>query len=292
VKLPEARDLELFLEVSKTENLSRAAERAGMTQPALSLAMKRLEDVVGNQLLLRSKSGVKLTKAGIMLAQEARTLLEDWERITSKVAHDEESLKGRYVLGMHPSVALYTLPHFIPKLLKDNSGLEIKLVHDLSRKISEEVISFRVDIGLVVNPIMHPDLVVKELIKDEVGYWRSKKLTATNDINSDQCVLICDPDLLQSQELMGKLSKKGQVFKRIMTSSSLEVIKSLTLSGAGVGIIPGRVVGAQDKNLEMLKQLPTFSDRICVIYRSDLQRAHGSRRLLDALVHGIHEANF
>ncbi|GAB4417790.1 MAG: LysR family transcriptional regulator [Bacteriovoracaceae bacterium] len=286
MKWPEARDLQLFLEVSRTENLSRAAERAGITQPALSLAMKRLEDIVGNQLLLRSKSGVKLTKAGILLAKEARTLLEDWEKIVGRVAHDEEGLKGRYIIGLHSSVALYTLHHFVPSLLEKWPGLEFKFVHDLSRRIVEEVISFKIDMAIVVNPIAHPDLVIKELIKDEVGFWKARKTTPMNDVEGDDSVLICDPDLLQAQELLGKANKKSSLFKRTLTSSNLEVIKSLTLCGSGVGIIPGRVVG-QEKNLELIKNLPTFQDRICLVYRIDMQRAHGSRSLIDVISNAI-----
>lgn len=286
MKWPEARDLQLFLEVSKTENLSRAAERAGITQPALSLAMKRLEEVIGSQLLLRSKSGVKLTKSGSMLAKEARNLLEEWERIASRAAQDEEGLKGRYVLGMHPSVALYTLPYFVAELMNKYQGLEFKFVHDLSRRVVEEIISFKIDIGIVVNPVSHPDLVIKELIRDEVGFWRAKRVTPMTDIEQGNCVLISDPDLLQSQELLGKANKKHPFFKRSLTSSNLEVVKSLTLSGAGIGIIPGRVVGAE-KNLEMLKTLPTFQDRICLVYRSDMQRAHGSRALIDFISNAI-----
>jgi DNA-binding transcriptional LysR family regulator len=100
--LPNSADLSFFLEVSNTGTMSRAAERLGVTQPALSQSMKRLEIVFDKQLLLRGKGGVTLTKAGEKLAGGARC---------------------RY------------------------SGLEFKLV---------------------INPVSHPDLVTRELFKDEV----------------------------------------------------------------------------------------------------------------------------
>ncbi len=278
--LPNAADLSFFLEVANTSNMSRAAERLGVTQPALSQSMKRLETAFDQQLLLRGKGGVTLTKAGEKLASGARQLIEDWERLKENSAKDEENLRGRYSLGMHSSVALYTVKHFVPKLLSQYPGLEFKMVHDLSRKLAEDIISFKIDFGLIINPVSHPDLVIRELFKDEVSFWRSKKKTAANDLESDDKVLIVEPDLGQTQDLLAKLAKKKITFKRIVTSSNLEVIKELVLSGAGIGIIPGRVVGDDAKKMEVLeKGFPKFQDKLCLIYRADIQKSTASRQL-------------
>lgn len=278
--LPNAADLSFFLEVSNTGNMSRAAERLGVTQPALSQSMKRLEAAFDQQLLLRGKGGVTLTKAGEKLATGARGLLDDWEALKVDSAKDAENLRGRYSLGVHSSVALYTVKHFVPQLLSQYPGLEFKLVHDLSRKLTEDIISFKVDFGLVINPVSHPDLVIRELFKDEVSFWRSKKKTSANDLDSDDKVLIVEPDLNQSQELLAKLAKKKINFKRVITSSSLEVIKELVLNGAGIGIIPGRVVGDDSKKMEVLKAaFPKFQDKLCLIYRADIQKSTASRQL-------------
>ena len=61
--LPNASDIQSFLEVTKTKNISRAAERLGLTQPALSQSIKRLENAFGQQFFIRGKGGVKLTRA-------------------------------------------------------------------------------------------------------------------------------------------------------------------------------------------------------------------------------------
>ncbi len=278
--LPNAADLSFFLEVANTGNMSRAAERLGVTQPALSQSMKRLEIAFDQQLLLRGKGGVTLTKSGEKLFTGARALLDDWESLKEESAKDAENLRGRYSLGLHSSVALYTVKHFVPQLLNQYPGLEFKFVHDLSRKLTEDIISFKLDFGLVINPVSHPDLVIRELFKDEVSFWKSKKKTSANDMNSDEKVLIVEPDLSQSQDLLAKLAKKKITFKRIITSSNLEVIKELVLSGAGVGILPGRVVGDEAKKMEVLgSQFPKFSDRLCLIYRADIQKSTASRQL-------------
>lgn len=274
--LPNANDLYFFLEVAQTGNLSRAAERLGVSQPALSQAMKRLETSFENQLLLRSKSGVVLTKAGQKLSQRARLLLESWQELKDDALKDEDQVRGVYGLGLHSSVALYTLPHFAANLLSEFPHLELRLEHDLSRKITEMVISFKLDFGLVVNPVAHPDLVIKELFTDEVAFFRSKKLKAANEN-----VLITEPDLLQTQELLNQVQKKKNKanFERMLTSSNLEVIKTLVIEGAGVGIVPSRVMGLDNKKVEKISGLPTFKDRICLVYRHDVQRSQAARSL-------------
>jgi DNA-binding transcriptional LysR family regulator len=273
--LPNANDLYFFLEVAQTGNLSRAAERLGVSQPALSQAMKRLEACFENQLLLRSKSGVVLTKSGQKLSQRARTLLESWQELKDEALKDEDQVRGVYGLGIHSSVALYTLPHFFAELLGEFPHLEMRLEHDLSRKITEMVISFKLDFGLVVNPVAHPDLVIKELFTDEVAFYRAKKLKAAN-----KNVLITEPDLTQTQELLNQLQKKKKIsFERMITSSNLEVIRTMVVEGAGVGIVPGRVMGVDNKKVERIPGLPTFKDKICLVYRHDVQKSLAARSL-------------
>lgn len=279
--IPSPAELNYFIEVSNTLNLSRAAERLGITQPTLTLAIQRLENSFGVPLLIRSKSGVKMTQAGHKLASQARLLFEEWQRIKDDALRSESEIRGRYVIGAHPSVALYSLPLFFTDLLLQNENLEIKFMHDLSRKITEEVISFNIDFGIVVNPWPHPDLVIKNLSTDEVSLWVSKKPNELQDPSSGKAVLICDPELLQSQELLKQLVKKGIHFNRTITSPSLEVITSLVAAQAGVGILPSRVATkSKELGLKLLsKEAPKYSDKICLIFRADLQRSKASRSI-------------
>ncbi len=129
--LPSNIDLAYFLEVTATLNVSRAAERLGITQPSLSMSIKRLERSVGAQLLVRSKTGVQLTQAGKFLAIRGKRLLQEWEFIRSGVLSHESELTGRFTLGCHVSVARYALPVFLPRLLKDNPNIGINLEHEL-----------------------------------------------------------------------------------------------------------------------------------------------------------------
>lgn len=278
-------DITYFIEVAQTQNISRAAERLGITQPSLSSAMKRLEDSLGVTLFIRGRTGVQLTKAGKELLGRGRLLILNWEQLRADVNKKETGMSGQYVIGCHPSVALYSLSHFLPKLMQQYSELEIKLTHDLSRKITEGVISFEIDFGIVVNPVRHPDLVIHELCTDDVLFWTASKPSSTQSLNSKTGVLICDLNLMQVQKLVDDLQKNGHGFKRTIQSSSLEVITDLTASGAGVGILPGRVATRiPSQKLRPLEgSLPVFKDKICLIYRADAQKTYGSRMIIDAI---------
>lgn len=282
--LPSPSELHYFIEVSQTLNVSRAAERLGVSQPTLSLAIRRLEHGVGAPLFIRSKSGVRLTRAGQRLAGQARFLVAEWERLQGDAVRGETELRGQYVVGCHPSVALNVGPELMPKLLAANPHLEIQLEHDLSRKITEDVISFKVDFGIVVNPSRHPDLVIQPIGKDVVTLWTTKKPSPLQDLDGSG-VLICDPDLSQSQTLLRQLTRRGLKFQRTVTSSNLEVICSLVAAKAGVGILPGRVASRTPGNkLVSLPKAPTFNDQHCLIYRADAQRSAAAKSLARSLV--------
>lgn len=276
------QEVQYFLECARTGNLSRAAERLGVTQPALTMALKRLEHSAGTQLFHRSKKGVRLTKAGEIFQQEAKSLAEHWTRLKDVLVNSDDELTGTYSIGCHPSVALYSLPQTLPKVMADFPGLRLNLYHDLSRKIAERVIRGELDLAIVVNPVRHPDLVIRPLCKDHMGFWTSKEETPTNRLHSKQPVLICEPELLQTQTLLRKTQAR---FGRSIHTNNLELVASLTAAGTGIGLMPGRVA-AHWKGLKPL-DLPRFEDQIALLYRAENRRVGAFRELAQRLEKGM-----
>lgn len=274
--IPSPADLSYFVEVAATLNMSRAAERLGISQPSLTLAMQRLEQSVGADLLVRSKRGVTLTQPGKQLLNHARQLLESWEGVRAGALASQNEIQGSYTIGCHPSVALNLLPACLPQLLARHPQLNIALRHDLSRKVAEDVVSHKADIGVVVNPTQHPDLIIHQLCRDEVTLWSAAG-------NANKNVLICDPELAQSQALLKKLKKAGIEFGRTVTSGNLEVIADLTAHGAGVGILPERVALRARKKLSRLAKAPVFSDEHCLIFRVENKNVRSIQEISRAI---------
>ena len=278
--LPAPHDIHYFIEVAETLNLSRAAEKLGVRQPTLSLAMKRLEEAVAVPLLVRGKTGVQLTHAGRRFLAKSRRLLEEWNDVRNLAQREATELAGRYTLGVHPSVALSTLPLFLPRLLRTFHDLEMHLVHDSSRAVTELVINFQVDFGLVVNPRPHPDLTISHLYDDEFALWVARDVTPLQELEGEHAVLICDPELSQSQRVMQALAKRKVSFRRTVWSSNLELVAALTAAGSGIGLLPQRVAHRVPGLKVLGGSLPTIRDHHCLVYRTDAQRSAASRALV------------
>jgi len=266
MNLPNPNEIEYFLEVAQTQNMSRAAERLGIRQPTLSISLAKLEHTLGVQLLTRTKKGVTLTESGRVFLTKAQDLLHNWNLLKQQTQSQGHELRGHVRLGCHVSVALFTLPSFLPSVMREYPNLEFAIEHDFSRKITESVISLNLDLGVVINPVQHPDLVIKRLSRDEVAYWKSEKISPANEK-----ILIADQHMNQAQTL---LKKNKAVFERFITTSSLELVRDLAVAGAGVAIIPARVVQSLPRHgLKKISTMPTFQDEICLVYRVERRQS-------------------
>ncbi|UXR65302.1 LysR family transcriptional regulator [Bdellovibrio bacteriovorus] len=273
--LPSATDLEYFLEVSRTLNISRAAERIGISQPTLTQSIHKLESAVGAQLLIRTRTGVRLTKPGLRISGQIMTLLESWASLQKEAQQDEHELQGKFRLGVHPSVARYTLPKFFKELSRRAPRIEIELVHDLSRHITESIINFKVDLGLVINPANHPDLVLRKICDDHVTVFQSRHRTGK--------ILFGDPDLAQTQWILKRLKRPSLDFTHFVPTPNLEVVQCMVASGAGYGVLPTRV--AQSEGGHQLTvvdaKLPAFKDELFVAYRKEVMTSRAAKTLIE-----------
>src|SRR3990167_3951090 len=266
-KIPSSTDLIYFMEAANQLNLSRAAESLGISQPSLTLAIQRLETLLGENIIHRHKKGVTLTCTGKQLLIHTRRLIEEWENVKSKTLDSLYEIQGNFTLGCHISLALDVLPRFLPTLLENNPNLEITLYHDLSRKITEKVLTHKVDIGIVANPIKHGDLIIRRLYNDKIKLWSNGKKNKNIDICSGKAILICDPELIQTKVILKKLEKEKFHYGRMLFSNSLEEIAKLTQSGCGIGILPSHV--ATHYRLKVVDEKIVYQDEICLLYRGE-----------------------
>lgn len=269
--------LKYFKIVAQLGNMSRAAQELHVSQPTLTVTIKKLEDELGVSLFERSKKGVVLTPAGMDTVRYADTLLQTWEELKKSSLSAENEVKGLLQLGAHPSVARYTLPYFLPSLMKKHPDFRINLHHDLSRNILNMVVEHRCDVGLVINPEPHADLVIKDLLQDEVRVWK-KKGSKNHDI------LIVDENLFQTQTLLERLKKKGLHYPRQIRSANLEVVASLLDSGMGHAILPERVARQSGISIEEAHpEIPAFKDTLSLVYRPNFRKTALGKAFIDAV---------
>lgn len=265
-------DIKYFVTISETLNMTRASEIIGISQPALSYSIKRLESELGGLLLIRLKSGIQLTKLGEVFKLRSRRLIYEWEQAQNLANPESGLIQGSYTIALHPSVALYTLECFMPKLQAEFPALDFNFIHGLSREMTEKVISWEADFGIIVNSIKHPDLVISELCHDEVTIFHAKNA---------QEKLIYDENLAQSQYILRKIGKKAG-FNGVLSSANLEVVAKLTSLGLGYGLLPTRVA-TQYKHLKKLIDAPVFKDEISLIYRPEKHNNAVSKKIIQII---------
>ena len=252
-------DIENFATTATCSTIMQAALMLEISQPALSESLKRLESDLGHILFYRSRSGIQLTPTGKKFLSRALVLLQSIDRLEMST-ENENIFNGRtIVIGCHATVAQYSIPKALSILQKAAPDYKVELRHDFSRNIQTEVQRGHIDIGIVINPVEVPDLVIVKLAIDRVCVWSTK----TKE-NSD--TLICNQNLFQTASILKKWKNKPS---KIIHTDSLELICKLVDENIGFGIIPERAVSLSKLKLKDHKNLPSFNDEICLIYRPE-----------------------
>jgi len=278
-------DLEYFLKVSQLGTLNRASESLGISQPALSLSIKRLEKHFNTELFTRHKNGVTLTPAGVRLKKTACQLIDNWNDVSQSVYDAHHAIEGEVTIGAHPLIAATHLPAVLPKLLEKNPKLSIKIISGLSRELNAEINAGNIDIGIIVNPIRHLDLIIKPVRIDCVGFWHHPNYVIDgNNIGT----VFCDSNLQQTQFLLKKLKQAGYGYQRLIESDSLELLARLAMSQSGMAIIPASL--QQEGRFNLLKNfLPVlfFRDDVCLVFRNEKRFLKTIEAIKSALLHSI-----
>lgn len=286
--VPSSSELSYFYVAANALNISRAASQLGISQPALTLAIKRLEFNIGTSLFIRHKKGVTLTQAGKNLLNHVKPLLSYWNSAKSQSLLHHDDAYGSYTIGCH-SASIAQIAKFLPDLFKSHPNLEINISHDISRKLAEQVINLSIDLGIVSNPVKHPDLIISKLYESEFSFWTSNQVKLEETILSGKAVLVCDPDLTQTQFLLKKIKKNNIQFSRVMTVNSLDSVATLTASGCGVGILPTCLAKYMySTSLKQIENLPTHKDDVCLIYRHENRDVHAIQLIVAIIKKHLH----
>lgn len=284
-----ATPLRYFERVAELGSFTAAARELRVSQPSLSVAVRKLEETLGTALLNRGRQGVTLTRAGEILLERARQADRALEAARDELSALETEPRGRFTLGAHESLAAYFLPGFMARFMERYDKIELALWNGNSRDVERAVVERRVDVGLVVNPERHADLVVHELFADRVGFVVSASLerrAGSARALLARYPLIHVPVLRQTQVLLGALATSGVTPPGQLRCSSMELVKSLALDGVGVGVLPYRVAShgvSAGRLVHLGEAMPVFDDVITLVRRYDLPMTAGARALVDGL---------
>ena len=162
--------LEIFLRIADEKSFSRAAEKMLRTQPALSIAIKRLEEDLGETLFDRSSKSGTLTEAGRILYSYAQKMINLRDEAREAISELRGMFRGRLTIGANESTSFYVLPALLLEYRKRHPQIKIEVFRNISEKIPLEVVERNLDFGFLSYDPMNPALQSLEVHRDELGW--------------------------------------------------------------------------------------------------------------------------
>ena len=160
-------ELQVFLTVAKEGSFSRAAERLYRTQPAVSLAIRKLEDSLGQPLFVRGARPVRMTDAGTLLREYAERLINLRDEVKKSLMELDGLKRGELSLGVNES-SIHALLPALAQFRELHPGVQVRVHRMFSRDIPHEVVNYRLDLGAVSFVPRETQLQATEILKDEL----------------------------------------------------------------------------------------------------------------------------
>jgi len=236
--------LEAFVRISQEKSFSRAADRMFRTQPAISLAMKRLEKELDEPLFDRSKKTGTLTEAGRILLSYAQRLLNLREEAVAAVADFKGMHRGRLTIGANESTSLYLLPALLMAFHKKHPEIKVEVNRWVSERIPTEVLERNLDVGfLSFDPFTHglqSFVVYSDLLALVVSprhRLAKRRNVSVKDLGAERFIAhnVPTPSRAQIFELFAEHRTPLNISIEMAT---LETIKAFVAEGAGAAILP------------------------------------------------------
>jgi LysR family hydrogen peroxide-inducible transcriptional activator len=160
------RQMQYFDALAQTLHFGRAAELAGVSQPALSAQIAEMEERLACKLFDRSGKSVRMTDDARALQPRIERVLDEIREIESVARRGRLAMEGRFRLGIIPTVAPYLLPHVLPELKTRFPALVLELREAVTASLAEETANGRLDAFIAALPLDYPALVTEELFPD------------------------------------------------------------------------------------------------------------------------------
>ncbi len=238
------RDLKYLVTVAETKHFGKAAERCHVSQPTLSMQLKKLEETLGAPLFERTNRKVMLTRLGEQVVAEAKVALMACERMMEHARLQENPESGELTLGIFPTLAPYLLPIIMPPVVKRFPRLSLKLVEEKTDQLLGRLESGAIDAALLALPVMSPLLNCEPLFDEpfmlavsERHPLARKKRVQLDDLDGKALLLLDEGHCLREQALE-VCQRVGASESQSFRATSLETLRHMVASGGGVTLMP------------------------------------------------------
>lgn len=282
--------LQTFLDVIELGTFTAAADRIGISQPAVSLQVKQLEGKLGVRLIERVGKTVRPTQAGLALIDHGRRIGGDVETAMAEMAGFSTDAPGRVRLGTGATACIHLLPPVFRQLKERFPTLQITVKTGDTRDILKEVNDNTLDIALVTLPVTGRMFSITPVLGDEFVFVSPADARPSGShVSADDLTNL--PLILyeaggHTRTLVDSwLASAGVSISPLMDLGSVEAIKGLVSAGLGNAILPKSGVGSKPEQLGLsIRSLsPALRRELAVVVRNDKPRHKGLREMEAAL---------
>ncbi|MFV0370012.1 MAG: hydrogen peroxide-inducible genes activator [Hyphomicrobiaceae bacterium] len=238
------KQLRYFDALARVQHFGRAAESCAVTQPALSMQIRELEQSLGVELVERTRSGVQLTDKGREIAERASRILGDVRSLIEFAQHCDRVLAGSLKLGVIPSIAPYLLPPLLPLVRKKYPELELHVRETQTANLIDELVAGKIDVMLLALPVEHADIETLELFADRfvLALPKQKKLSggvrADKEMISGERLLLLEEGHCLRDQALSYCSLNQVESINTFGASSLSTIVEMVAAGYGITLLP------------------------------------------------------
>src|ERR1700689_4906447 len=246
------RQLRYFDALARHGHFGRAAEACAISQPALSMQIKEMEQALGGVLLERSARQVALTKLGEELLQRVRDILRSVDELGDFARASRDKLSGRLRVGMIPTIAPYLLPKVIENLARLHPELDIHVRETLTPKLIKEVAEGRLDTAIVALPVSEPSLTEIALFKENFLLVRPGEMEGTpvpsRETLREMKLLLLEEGHCFRDQALSFCNLQSSPPREMLDASSLSTLVQMVGAGIGVTLIPEMAVAVETRS--------------------------------------------
>lgn len=290
-------ELRYLVNLDKERHFGRAAERSFVSQPTLSVAVKKLESTLGVVLFERSHSEAKPTPVGQRIIAQAKRVLAEARLIEDLAREGKNELSGSLRLGAIYTVGPYLLPKLVPLMRQRAPLMPLVIEENFTARLLEQLHENDLDIAIVALPVDLTGLSASPLYEEDFvallpqdHRWAKDKQIASKKLAEETLLLLGPGHCFRDQVISAcpKCLEADSDVARPQTGSSLETIRYMVLSGLGITVVPrSSVDNRSDEQSQLVARpltAPTPSRRIALVWRKSFPRAKAVAVLRDAIL--------
>jgi len=274
-------ELRYIVAVAQEKNFGRAAQRCFISQPALSVAIQKLEEELQTQLFERGKSEITVTPVGERIVEQAHKVLEEAARIRDIAQAGRNQLAGLFRLGAIYTVAPYLLPDLVPALNTLAPDMPLEIEENITEQLEAALKTGRIDAAIIALPFQPPGIATEFLYEEPFQVvvpqrhpWAKRKTIDPSELAGEHAILLNVGHCFRDQ-VLESCPELNRGDAPVTRTNSLETIRNMVASGLGISVLPRDALTPKYHSrlvVPVAFAKPVPSRRIALAYRKSFPR--------------------